>query len=146
MHMNLSEALGLTDSAQDTDSAEIVVLHTGPELTPRALLAAANLTKGLNFHLVLIAVHIVPYPLQLAPLAIMEQHLSAELEKVAAESHLPVTGRIAFARDLSEAFRQCVRPESLVVIATRKRWWRTRPERWARELAGHGFRTALVEF
>ena len=146
MHMRLSEALGLTDTARDTDSAEIVVLHTGPELTPCALRTAANLTKGLNFHVVLIAVHIVPYPLQLGPLSVMEEHLQAELSKAAEASNLPVTGRIAFARDLAEAFRQCVRPESLVVIGTRKRWWRTRPERWARELARNGFRTALVQF
>ena len=142
--MRLSQAIGLTDTARGTDSAEIAVLHTGPELTPCALKAAANLTKGLNFRVVLIAVHIVPYPLQLSALSVMEEHLQAELRKAAEGSHLPVTARIAFARDLAEAFRQCVRPESLVVIASRKRWWRTRPEKWARELARNGFRTALV--
>ncbi len=143
--MRLFQALGLTDSAQETDSAEIVVLHTGPELTPCALRAAANLTKGLNFHVVLLAVHIVPYPLQLARVSLMEEHLQAELKQAAASSDLPVRGKIAFARDLCEAFRQCVRPEALVVIGAHNRWWRTRPERWARELARHGFRTALVQ-
>jgi hypothetical protein len=143
--MRLSEAIGLTDTARDTDSAEIVVLYTGPDLTPCALRAAANLTRGLNFHVVLIAVHIVPYPLQLGPLSVMEEHLQAELHKAADGSDLPVSARIAFSRDLTEAFRQCVRPDSLVVIASRKRWWRTRPEKWARELARNGFRTALVQ-
>jgi hypothetical protein len=74
----------------------------------------------------------------------MEEHLRIELRKVADGSDLPITARITFARELADAFRQYVRPESLVVIASRKRWWRTRPERWARELARHGFRTALV--
>jgi len=143
--MRLSQAIGLTDTARGTESAEIAVLYTGPELTPCALQAAANLTKGLNFRVVLIAVHIVPYPLQLSALSVMEEHLQTELRKAAEGSDLPVTARIAFARDLSEAFRQCVRPESLVVIASRKRWWRTRPERWARELARNGFRTALIQ-
>jgi hypothetical protein len=143
--MRLSQALGLAETARDTDSAEIVVLYTGPDLTPCALRAAANLTKGLNFHVVLIAVHIVPFPAQLEALAVMEEHLRAELSKVAEESDLPVTARIAFARDLAEALRQCVRPESLVVIASRKHWWRTWPEQWARELARNGFRTALVQ-
>jgi hypothetical protein len=143
--MRISEALILTDTARVTDSTEIVVLHTGPELTPRALQAAANLTNGLNFHLVLIAVHIVPFPVQLAALGTMEEHLQAELSKAAGRSELPVSARSAFARDLCEAFRQCVPPESLVVIASRKRWWRTRPERWASELARNGFRTALVQ-
>jgi hypothetical protein len=142
--MKVSEALGIIDAARDIGSAEIVVLHTGPELTPRALQVAVNLTKGLDFHLILIAVHIVPYPVQLEPLAAMEEHLRTELRKVADGSDLPITARITFARELADAFRQYVRPESLVVIASRKRWWRTRPERWARELARHGFRTALV--
>src|SRR5215471_3549034 len=108
--MKLSSALGLIDTPQDTGSVEIAVLYTGPELTPCALQAAANLGKGLNFQVVLIAVHIVPYPLQLGPLAIMEKHLDAELRRAAEASGLPVTARIAFARDLTEAFRQCVRP------------------------------------
>ena len=142
--MKLSEALGLTDTGQYTDSAEIVVLHTGPALTLRALQAAANLTKGLNFHLVLLAVHIVPYRLQLGPLSIMEKHLERELQAAAGGTSLPVVARIAFARDIGEAFRQCVRPNSLIVIGSRKRWWRTSPERWARELAADGFRSALI--
>ena len=121
-----------------------MVLHTGRALTPAAIRAAANLTNGLNFHLVVLAVHIVPYPLQLGVLEVMEKHLETELQQVAEESSLPVTARIVFARDLAEAFRQCVQPESLVVIGSKKRWWRTRPERWARELARHGFRTVLV--
>jgi hypothetical protein len=143
--MKLSQAIGLTDATRHADSAEIVVLHTGRDLTPQALQAAANLTKGLNFSVILLAVHIVPYPLQLETLAIMQAHLEAELGKASEGSVLPVSARIAFARDLSEAFHQCVRPESLVVIGARKRWWRTRPERWARELARNGFRTALVQ-
>ena len=142
--MKLSQALGLPAIGQAADSAEIVVLHTEPELTPAALSAAANLTRGLDFHLILLAVHIVPYPLQLGRLSIMENHLSAQLRTLADASSLPVSPRIAFARDLGEALRQCVRPESLILIATRKRWWRTRAEKWAHELAGCGFRTALV--
>ena len=143
--MKLSEALGFTNIGRESDSAEIVVLHTGRELTPMALQAAANLTKGLNFNVVLLAVHIVPYPLQLETLGAMEEHLEHELSQAAEASPLPVNARIAFARDLSEAFRQCVRPESLVVIGTRKHWWRTRPEKWARELTRNGFRTAVVQ-
>ena len=142
--MKLSEALGLALPSQSTDSAEIVVLYTGHDLTPAALEAARKLTDGLNFRLVLLAVHIVPYPLQLRALGTIEDRLRAELEAMAAASSLPVSARIVFARDINDAFRQFVRPESLVLIASRKRWWRTRPDRWAKELAARGFRTALV--
>jgi hypothetical protein len=142
--MKLSQALGLTERGQGTDSAEIVVLHTGAKLTPSAVTAATKLTEGLNFHLVLIAVHIVPYPLQLGVLAVVQKHLESELLRAAEASPLPVTARIVFARDMTEAFRQSVKPESLVVIGSRKRWWRTQSEKWARELARGGFRTALI--
>ena len=142
--MRLSEALGLAGTTSGADSAQIVVLYTGPEMTKQALRAAASLIKGLDFHVVLLAVHIVPYPLQLRALSIMEEHLQSELYSAVQGSALPIEARIAFARDLSEAFRQCVGQESLVVIGTRKRWWRTRPEKQARELARSGFRTALL--
>jgi hypothetical protein len=142
--MKLAESLGLAQASQSVDSAEIVVLYTGPKLTPVALDTAAQLTKGLDFHLVLLAVHIVPYPLQLRALGNIENHLAEQLQTVAAASSLPVAARIVFARDVSEAFRQAVRPESLVLIGSRKRWWRTWSDRWARDLAAQGFRTALV--
>jgi hypothetical protein len=144
MRTKLSQALGLTETRQDTGWAEIVVLYTGLKCTTAAIQAAADLTSGLNFRLVVIAVHIVPYPLQLRALEAVQQRLGAELQQVVEASSLPVKARIAFARDLPEAFRQSVRPESLVLIGSSKRWWRGRPERWARELARHGFRTALI--
>lgn len=143
--MNLAQALGLAQGSQSANSAEIVVLYTGPELTVVALESAVQLTKDLDFHLVLLAVHIVPYPLELRPLSIIENHLAAQLQTVATACPLPVIARIAFARDISEAFRQSVRPESLVLIGSRKRWWLTRSDKWAHELASHGFRTALVQ-
>lgn len=142
--MNLSRALGLTETGRGAKAAEIVVLHTGRKLTPAAIRAAADLTSGLDFHLVVMAVHVVPYPLQLKVLPEIERRIESELQRVITDDAPPVTARIAFARDLSEAFRQSVRPESLVLIGSSKRWWRTRPERWARELAGHGFRTVLI--
>ena len=145
MQMKLSETLGLAECRQETGSAEIVVLHTGSKLTPAAVEAAANLTKGLNFHLVVIAVHILPYPLQLTAVSAMKEHLEAELAQVAEGSQMPVAARIVFARDMAEAFRQSVRPESLVLIAERRRWWPTRASKWARELAKGGFRTALID-
>jgi hypothetical protein len=145
MHMKLSETLGMAGQGQATDSAEIVVLHTGSKLTPAAIEAAANLTKGLNFRLVVIAVHILPYPLQLTAVAAMKEHLEAELARVTERSAMPVAARIVFARDLAEAFRQSVHPESLVLIGERRRWWPTRASKWARELAKCGFRTALID-
>ena len=144
MEIKLSEALGRSQNSRSVDSAEVVVLYTGPELTPVALKSAATLSTGLDFHLVLLAVHIVPYPLPLRPIETIESHLSAQLQTIAATSPRPVAARIVFARDIGEAVRQSVRPESLVLIGARKRWWRTWTDRWAHELATHGFRTALV--
>ena len=145
MQMKLSETLGLVDRRHATDSAEIVVLHTGRTLTPAAIEAAAKLTEGLNFHLVVIAVHILPYPLQLTAVQAMKDHLETELAQVTAGSSMPVAARIVFARDLSEAFRQSVQPESLVLIGSRPGWWPTRARKWARELADNGFRTAVID-
>jgi hypothetical protein len=143
--MKLSETLGLTAHSQETGSAEIVVLHTGLKYTPAAIEAAASLTKGLDFHLVVIAVHILPYPLQLKAVSTIKEHLEKELEQVTAGSSMPVDARIVFARDIAEAFRQGVRPESLVLVGSPQRWWSKRARQWAKELAEHGFRTAIID-
>jgi hypothetical protein len=143
--LKLSETLGVSEPRQGTGSAEIVVLHTGTKLTPAAIEAAARLTAGLNFHLVVMAVHILPYPLQLTAVSTMREHLEGELALVTERCSMPVSARIVFARDMAEAFRQSVHPESLVLVGAPRRWWPSRARKWAKELARHGFRMAVID-
>ena len=47
-------------------------------------------------------------------------------------------------RDWLEAFKKVLEPGSLVILATKKRWWPTREEKLARSLAKAGHQVMLL--
>jgi hypothetical protein len=64
---------------------------------------------------------------------------------VARDIGVPVDAHVVIARDREEAFHRAISPGSLVVLATKKRWWPTRQARLARLLACAGHSVALLE-
>src|ERR1022692_4664866 len=124
---------------------ELVVPYTNPALTARALTAAAELARGFEGAITLIAVHVLPYP---APLECQEgirNRLEAELTAMARTSPVAIRVKLIFARDREAAYLGLLKPQSLVVIGTKDRWWRTREERLARRLTVGGHRVAVVK-
>jgi hypothetical protein len=124
---------------------ELVVPYTNPALTARALTAAAELARGFEAAITLIAVHVLPYP---APLECQEgirNRLEAELTAMARTSPVAIRVKLIFARDREAAYLGLLKPQSLVVIGTKDRWWRTREERLARRLTAGGHRVAVVK-
>jgi hypothetical protein len=51
---------------------------------------------------------------------------------------------VLYARDWLEAFRKALEPKSLVILATKKRWWPTRQDKLARALAKAGHQVMLL--
>jgi hypothetical protein len=124
---------------------ELVVPFTNPALTARALAAAAELAQGFEAVVTLMAVHVLPYP---APLECQEgirKRLEADLAAMARTSPVAIRVKLIFARDREAAFLALLKPQSLVVIGTKDRWWRTREERLARRLTAGGHRVAVVK-
>jgi hypothetical protein len=124
---------------------ELVVPFTNPALTARALAAAAELAQGFEAVVTLMAVHVLPYP---APLECQEgirKRLEADLAALARTSPVAIRVKLIFARDREAAFLALLKPQSLVVIGTKDRWWRTREERLARRLTAGGHRVAVVK-
>jgi hypothetical protein len=123
----------------------LVVPFTNPALTARALAAAAELAQGFEAVVTLMAVHVLPYP---APLECQEgirKRLEADLAALARTSPVAIRVKLIFARDREAAFLALLKPQSLVVIGTKDRWWRTREERLARRLTAGGHRVAVVK-
>jgi spermidine synthase len=69
-----------------------------------------------------------------------EQRLQALLK----ESGLPGKAAVLYTRDWLESFTKVLEPGSLVVLATKKRWWRTREEKLARQLMKAGHQVMLL--
>lgn len=140
-------SIRLPEPARDhAGSLEIVVPYIGAELTAKIVEKAASLASGLNATLKLVAVYIAPYPSDLACPVSMKDHMTAQLTEIAERTTLPSTVHLVAARDRDAGFRSVLRPASAVLLGSRRRPWRTREERLARELAREGHHVSLLNF
>jgi hypothetical protein len=127
---------------QSDGGLDLVVPFTTPALTQAALDAANQMGTGLNASIRLVKVQVVPFPMDLnqSPVAldfVREQmrHFRSELE---------TQPEIRLAREHTPGLVGTLRPNSVVVIAYRKRPWRTREERLAGALWKAGYHAVLT--
>lgn len=118
---------------------DIVVLYTSVELAAAALERAEELAQGMELRVRLVCTRIVPYPLPVEQPQINLEHLKSELEKVSERCSLEVQGEIVLARDIQTVLKSALKPNSIVVLASHRRLWRTKEERLRKECikAGH---------
>ena len=132
-----------TRTVAGTGLLDIVVPYTTPWLTRLALKRAEELSLELPSRIRVVRMLGVPFPLDLQRPAVSLDILREQTRQVArgikgAEIVLLLT------RDPKTALLRSMRPGSIVVIASKKRWWRTEQERMERICARHGHQVALV--
>ena len=127
-------------SANQTAELDLVVPFTTPELTRAALKAAERLGAGLHAAIRLLKVQVVPFPMQQSPVQL--GFLKRQLE--AFRSELPLSARIVLARDYEADLMRALRPDSIVVLASKRRLWRTRNEWLAASLRRAGHRVVTI--
>jgi hypothetical protein len=123
---------------------EIVVPYTERTLTAAVLQRATVLTAGLTAAIRLVAVHAIPYPQPFHCPAALHAHLVEQLVDLASRCPVAVDPKVVLARYRDEGFRHVLKPASIVLIGSRKRFWPTREEKLARALARDGHMVALV--
>ena len=128
--------------AQHTAELDLVVPFTTPELTRAALDAANRMGAGLNATLRLVKVQVVPFPLDLDQSPVYIDFLKDQMAQF--QSDLPVAGEIRLAREFEAGLLGTLGRDSVVILATRKRPWRTRSERLAASLRRTGYKVVLV--
>src|SRR5262249_9380326 len=121
----------------------MVIPYTTPQLT-RAALRHAGVCTDLDVHVRLVDIQVVPFPCTLDEPPINREFSEHRLRELLKESHLPGQSTVLYTRDWLEAFRTVLEPGSLVILATKKRWWPTREERLARTLAKAGHQVMLL--
>lgn len=136
---------GTCEGQGSSHELSVCVPYTTSELTSVALKAVGALTRNLGSHVSLVAVRVVPFPLPLDRPAVSARFLEQELKTLARSIEVPVAANVVIARDREAAFDRVVPPGSLIVLATRKRWWPTPQTRLARLLARAGRSVALLE-
>jgi hypothetical protein len=148
VHVLKLDALASRGSWEGSGSSRelpVCVPYTTSDLTRAALTAAVGLTRNLGARVSLVAVLIVPFPLPLDRPAVSSRLVEHELQAVARDIELELDAHVVIARDREEAFHRAISPGSLVVLATKKRWWPTPQAKLARLLACAGHSVALLE-
>jgi hypothetical protein len=130
-------------TAAQTGLLDIVVPYTTPRLTRLALREAEELALKLPSRIRVLRMLTVPFPLDLRqpPVAldiVREQTRQVARGIAAAEIVLFLT------RDPEKTLLKILRPASIVVIASKRRWWRTAQERLQKICEKHGHQVALV--
>jgi nucleotide-binding universal stress UspA family protein len=120
----------------------IVIPHTETALTEAALHEAVRLAISLNARITLLAACILPFPEPLDPTRSYPGY--PELMTLAEAVGLPVTVQIVYARDWESVCEHCLASGSLIVMATRKCWKRSREQRLAEWLTHAGHKVTLV--
>ena len=124
---------------------DLVVPFTTPRLTEVALKAANRLGAGLDSAVRMVKVQVVPFPLDLrfspVPVEFLESQLTHLGEDVLS---LPFSAEIRLAREFETGLMGALHYRSMIVLATKKRPWRTRNERLAESLRAAGYTVVLV--
>ena len=122
---------------------EVNLVYTHLPSAPKSLDIAGELARGLGARVTVHVAQVIPYPLALkspqVPVLFAEQQLLA----MAGEQPVDTSIRIYLCRDLTETIRQALKPDSVVIIEGRKRWWPTREHRLAATLRRDGHHVIL---
>jgi hypothetical protein len=121
---------------------DLVVPFTTPDLTRVALDAASRMGAGLDAAVRLVRVQVVPIQLNPEQSPVYLDFLKTQLDQF--QSPLPLTGEIRLARDFERGLTSALRQSSVVILATKRRPWRTRTERLARSLRRSGYKVIVV--
>lgn len=135
---------GALDAGPGERELEIVVPYTEWALADAVLQRAAVLAAGLNVRVRLVAVHSVPYAASFGCPAAVHAHLVEQLVDLASRCLFSVEPQVVMSRGWVEGFKFALHPESTVLVGTRKRFWRTREESLARDLARGGHNVELI--
>jgi hypothetical protein len=140
-----SELSRRSSSRVATAVLRVVIPYTTSELT-RAALRHAGACTDLNVEVSLIDIQIVPFQCPLDRPPIDKEFSERRLRDLLQEAQLAGSAEVVYARDRLEALDRALQSESLIILTTNKRWWRTREEKLARALVKAGHRVMLLPY
>jgi hypothetical protein len=121
----------------------VVIPYTTLELTKAALRHAAVCTD-LEVHVCLVDIQTVPFPAPVDDPPVNREFSERRLEDLLRGSGLRGKAALVYTRDWLESFRKVLEPNSLIILATKKRWWPTREVKLARALQNAGHHVMLL--
>ena len=131
----------------------VSVVFTSVDATLAALKEAGNLlgnplgnrASSLGGHITLIVPQVVPYPLPLTSPPVLVDFTERRLRVIASDCRVDTRVCIYLCRDPLETLKSVLKPHSLVVVGSRKRWWPTPEKRLAAKLRSAGHEVIVTE-
>ena len=139
------ETPGIPEGTDGPQQLEVVVIFTNTAGTLAALQTADRLAKRLDARLRLLLPYEVPYTLPLTKPAVPVGFLEGQLHALACKTPMEISAHIFLCRDKRRMLRQILKPQSLVVIGGRKRWWPTEEQRVVNLLKKGGYHVVFAE-
>ena len=124
---------------------DISVVFTTVDATLSALQQAGDLASSLGGRITLIVPQVVPYPLPLTSPPVLVDFNERRLRVLAGRCSVETRVSIYLCRDPWETLKSVLKPHSLVVLGSRKRWWPTAEKRMAAKLRSAGHEVMVTE-
>jgi hypothetical protein len=130
-------------TATGLEPLDIVVPYTTPYLTRLALKKAEELASQIPSKIRVLRMQRVPFPLDVHHSPVSLDTLREQTRQVA--RGIPASEILIYlTRDPQETLLKALQPDSILVIASRKRWWRTSQERLKTLCEKKGYQVAMV--
>jgi hypothetical protein len=126
----------------------VSVVFTSVDATLAALKAAGKLLgdrAGSLGHITLIVPQVVPYPLPLTSPSVQVDFTERRLRVIASDCRVDTRICVYLCRDPLETLKSVLKPHSLVIVGSRKRWWPTAEKRLAAKLRNAGHEVIVTE-
>ena len=133
------------EQPKQENGLEIQVLYTTLRDTLSALRRAAELSLRLGASITLVVPQVVPYPYPLTSPPVLLEFNERRFRTIAKTALIETCVRIYLCRDRDELLERVLRPRSVVVLGSRKRWWPTRERLLARRLRRSGHEVIVTE-
>jgi hypothetical protein len=136
---------GPKSAVEGSPRLNIDVVFTSMDTTLAALKKAAALADRLGARITLLVPQVVPYPLPLESPPVLLEWNERRFRVIAEECPVETTVHIYLCRDRVQTLLAVLRPDSLVVVGGRKRWWPTPESSLARRLRRGGHKVVFAE-
>jgi len=121
------------------------VIYTTPSSMRETLRTAIALAGNMSATVTLVVPQVVPYPLPLDQSPKSSAFTERRSRELAAWAPEVTAVQICMGRESDQTIDSVLAPHSLVVIGGRRRWWRSREERLARQLRRRGHDVLFAE-
>ncbi len=134
--------LELVSSRPVRGTLDVVIPYTNPGLAMEAGRLSRQFAASLGIHVRLVRMQEVPYPMPLTKPPVAVGHLKAEGLRLA-QAMPSAEVQIVLTRDAKQSLLRLLHKDSIVILISPRRWWRTKEEKLNHFLTVRGYRVLL---